>query len=535
MNRLRLSLTFVSTVLLGVAAATLGACVGDDPEVTRSESPGTPDAATPEADAGADAGAGDAGSTPSPVSVTLTPPLLRLLRPQALSAKLTVDRGEREGEATIAIVDLPAGVTADPATIAAGESSVDLAIRAADDAAFGGPTTFKVRVTVAGETVETTGKVVIAGTPGSPDSSFSANGVATVRLSTQTDVPAALALAPSGELYVAGAGANSNVAEAFLLRFTRAGELDATFGKGGKLQGIAGATVSTYGSMIPLPDGLLVAALTESGGDAAYDARRLGASGVLDTTFGAGGRVVLPGSTTSEPILRRRPSGGFLARTGAGIVAFDDSGVVDGSFQQVAAAARSMTVDAKGRILACSDNTTSFVLRRFLSTGAPDGTFGSSGVANIQLPTPDSNPSCRSVAVQSDGKIVLGGFTSGGASERRGVLVRALDNGVLDTTFGSSGFRFHGANAATTLFLGFDLESDDRIVVFGLASNLAFIRRYSANGAPDSAFGTLGEVSPLPLSSDHATVLVDREAGRVIVTGYAVPSSDGMRVGRYWL
>ena len=87
-------------------------------------------------------------------------------------------RGSRRtrGRGDHAVVDLPAGVTAVAATFVAGESSVDLAIRAADDAAFGDPTTFKVRVTVAGETVETTGKVVIAGTPGSPpDSSFSAS------------------------------------------------------------------------------------------------------------------------------------------------------------------------------------------------------------------------------------------------------------------------------------------------------------------------------------------------------------------------
>lgn len=480
---------------------------------------------TPEADTGG-TDTSDETPDPSPMSVTIEPKLLRLVRPQALSATITIDRRGRAGDTAVEIVDLPAGVMADPVTIPADATSVSVVIRAVDAAAYGGPTPFRVRATIAGETIETTARLVVAGGPGAPDTSFGDDGQISVSLATVVD-PRVVALGPNGEIYVSGSRLDVAAAKAFMLRLTPRGELDTTFGDGGKVEGIEGAVESSFASMIPLPGKLLVVSMISNGSAFEFDVRRLGESGALDTTFGAGGRTLMAGSAR-EPLLFPRPSGGFFANDGTTVTAFDDAGVLDGSFQASGVGSRNMALDEQKRIVTCANEPTGFILRRFLPTGAPDPSFGTNGVAEI----PSAAPACRGVYVQTGGRVVFGGWIQPGlSSEKKGILGRTLEDGTLDPSFGESGFRTI-EGGTDTAFGALGLAPDEKIVTLG-HGGATLLRRFTADGAVDSSFGIL---SSLGLTSNYAqTLVIDRDAGRVVVAGVSTSSTDSVRVRRYWL
>ncbi len=100
----------------------------------------------------------------------------------------------------------------------------------------------------------------------------------------------------------------------------------------------------------------------------------------------------------------------------------------------------------------------------------------------------------NSVAIQSDGKIVAAGYISGHLF----ALARYNADGSLDTSFGSGGI-------VTTLFSAFAgansvaIQSDGKIVVAGGASNGGAskfaLARYNQNGSLDASFGKGGKVT----------------------------------------
>lgn len=137
------------------------------------------------------------------------------------------------------------------------------------------------------------------------------------------------------------------------------------------------------------------------------------APGDLDPTFGTGGKVVTdfggPGGAHAVAIL---PDGKIVV-AGAGLV---NPG----------------------------DNVTDLALARYNADGTLDQTFGAGGVVFTDL---GRDESWFAVALQSDGKIVVGGG-SGFAFPSSAVLGRFNPDGSPDTSFGTGG-------VVTTDFGGF--------------------------------------------------------------------------------
>jgi uncharacterized delta-60 repeat protein len=88
-----------------------------------------------------------------------------------------------------------------------------------------------------------------------------------------------------------------------------------------------------------------------------------------------------------------------------------------------------------------------WMLARYNTDGTPDKTFGagSSVGGNGYFYTdvfepfqPNYGASATAVAIQPDGKIVVAGAFNNGEDEV-GMVARYLPNGVLDTTFGTTG------------------------------------------------------------------------------------------------
>ena len=132
-------------------------------------------------------------------------------------------------------------------------------------------------------------------------------------------------------------------------------------------------------------------------------------AGLLDPTFGAGGRV-----------MKTFPVG---ARRSATAVAIQPDGKI--------VVAGTVPVDF---------SRSSIALARFLSDGSLDSGFGSGGLTLTAIgPGMDE---AFAVLLQSDGKIVVGGSserTLGGSADWDLALVRYDQNGALDPSFGTGG------------------------------------------------------------------------------------------------
>jgi uncharacterized delta-60 repeat protein len=165
--------------------------------------------------------------------------------------------------------------------------------------------------------------------------------------------------------------------------------------------------------------------------------------------------------------------------------------------------------------------------------GSLDPTFGKNGVVAI------SRQAVRSVAIQSDGKIVLGCFGETN-SQLFDTLIRLNSNGSLDTTFGSGGIANltpPASESAPLGFFGMAIQSNGKIVAAavtqalqnGVYSNFVQVARVETNGTLDTSFGSGGFTTtdaiastPYDVSGPQAAVLaLDGNGSILIASSYS--------------
>ena len=130
--------------------------------------------------------------------------------------------------------------------------------------------------------------------------------------------------------------------------------------------------------------------------------------------------------------------------------------------------------------------------------GDLDTSFGSDGKV-ITATNTSGNDAARSVAIQSDGKIVVAGRSSNGSNDDL-ALVRYNTNGTLDTTFDSDGKVITAIGSSDAYAVGVAIQSDGNIVAAGYSnngSNLDFTLARYAGTPPAPATPT--PVPTLPL------------------------------------
>jgi uncharacterized delta-60 repeat protein len=150
--------------------------------------------------------------------------------------------------------------------------------------------------------------------------------------------------------------------------------------------------------------------------------------------------------------------------------------------------------------------------------GSLDPTFGTGGI--VTTPTLGAgcptNASC-SIAIQSDGKIVVAGATSSSGSGQP-ALARFNTNGTLDTTFGTGGLAvYNNSNGA----FGLAIQSDGKIVTAGATELKLAVVRFNTDGTLDNTFGTAGVVETTAAGNVFAPVqggLGVLPNGKIVVT-----------------
>src|SRR5262249_2776322 len=138
-------------------------------------------------------------------------------------------------------------------------------------------------------------------------------------------------------------------------------------------------------------------------------------------------------------------------------------------------------------------------LARYDLNGSLDTTFGSGGMVMTMVGL-GNNAVAKAVAIQSDGQIVLAGF-AGPSNNQEFALARYNSDGGLDASFGPAGLvqTGLGGNAGGSSVA---LTSDGKIVLGGsvepVASSSASdfaLARYNADGSLDNSFGSAGIVT----------------------------------------
>lgn len=245
---------------------------------------------------------------------------------------------------------------------------------------------------------------------------------------------------------------------------------------------------------------------------------RLDADGTLDATFNPGtgvtNGVVKTALMQGDKIII---SGTFTAYNGTAriyIARLNADGTLDATFDPGTGTNYSIlttAIQSDGKIIIGGDfttfnNTPKYRIARLNDNGTLDDTFVT--LLGAQ------NGTVNTIAVQSDGKIIIGGgFTAyDGATRQR--IARLHVNGALDTTF-DPGAASIGGYVYTTA-----IQSDGKIIVGGdftafNGTQRKNIARLNANGTIDATFnpgtGAIG--------GDIRTMLIQNN-GTIIIGGY---------------
>lgn len=211
------------------------------------------------------------------------------------------------------------------------------------------------------------------------------------------------------------------------------------------------------------------------------------------------------------------------------LMRFNSNGSLDTSFgsggkvlTSVYGGARAVAIQGDGKIVVGGlsyDGTNVFVLMRYNTDGSLDSSFGTGGKVLTLM-----NGGIAALAIQGDNKIVASGYAYNGL-DYDFALVRYASNGTLDTTFGSSGIV--RTNTATPFILGSGassvaIQSDGKIVAAGGSSMI----RYNADGTLDITFGTGGKVSTGSYYEQTSVVAIQTD-GKIVAAGSSLnPSSS---------
>lgn len=304
-------------------------------------------------------------------------------------------------------------------------------------------------------------------------------------------VVSCLALQADGKILVGGRIATLNgEPRSSIGRLHADGNLDTAFNPGAS--GPSGAFVS---AMAVQADGkiLVGGSFTTLGGELRTNLGRLNANGSGDTTFNppAGGTPGIIHSLAVEADGKILVGGGFTlpggqSRTNLARLHADgrlDTGFTSSAFGGVVSVVRTLAVQVDGRIVVGGEfnalgGQPRMNVGRLNANGSLDTTFAAS-----------ANSSVLCSAIQADGKILLGGLFTSLNGQGRDRYGRLNANGTLDTSFDPTG----AGGGTTPAISSLAVQADGRILVAGTFSFLgglamSGIGRISPRGDYDLGF-----------------------------------------------
>ena len=338
-------------------------------------------------------------------------------------------------------------------------------------------------------------------TNGSLDNTFGVGGKVITSLDSSDDRGNAIAIQANGKILVAGQSMHQSsyglYSDFALVRYNTNGTLDNTFGSGGKVTTDIDSA-NDYGNAVVIqPNGKIIVAGQSVTHNWDFSLVRYDTTGAVDSTFGINGKVtydfhpggyaydyaysvalqtngkILVAGTNSDTIsylaLLRYNSNGTLDNT------FGTAGKVCTTFGGSGAGGSVVAVQSDKKILVAGSSNAgtypAFGLVRFDTVGNLDNTFGTGGKVTTQIGP--AGATAEAMAIQTDGKIILAGYSYRYNYLDDFTVVRYNSNGTLDNTFGTAGIAINDFlnNYTDDGIYGVTLQGDGKIVAAGISNN----------------------------------------------------------------
>lgn len=270
-----------------------------------------------------------------------------------------------------------------------------------------------------------------------------------------------------------------------------------------------GGEYDYYGSY---EDNFVERLLPDGTPDASFAAATLNDTSVYDTTLQSDGKVIAVG-TTEQPdgkrrllVFRLRPDGVLDPDFGSG------GRVVIGDSTANRTAGYSVVVDPGGRIVVAGESDSSLLVARLQANGTLDAGFGSGGV----YLGPRNNSLFPRIAPAPAGGYRITAFLAGGSGSDCGV-VGLTAAGVLDAAFGIGGFAIPPSPGEGSLYCSsLAVQSDGGILLGGVEGDgNGYLGRLLPNGAADPAF----DADVVAGRFRAVTALAMGSAGSIFVAG----------------
>lgn len=318
---------------------------------------------------------------------------------------------------------------------------------------------------------------------GTPDTTFGPNhtGMILTHLGAAKNLSSAhaVAIGPDGKIVVVGTSAPPVTFLGLgIARYNTDGTLDKTFDNDGTRTTDLGAVYVNPSDVAVLGSGKILVAgssypLSDPGNDD-FVVARFNTNGSLDGSFGDSGRRFCG--------MGQFEFGQAMAIDYSGTAATNPryGSIVVVGYQSPAA----NVIDRK------------IAVARLTPNGGFDKSFDGDGRLTLTMPGFDVSEA-DGVTIQSSGKLVIVGRAGPGSSSNQFALLRLKANGALDPTFGPNG----GVGRFTTSLGNSDSRAfdvvqniDQALIVAGKADNKFAFAKFSANGVPDTSFGSNGKL-----------------------------------------
>lgn len=397
--------------------------------------------------------------------------------------------------------------------------------------------------------------IVCAQQPGSLDTSFGTSGKVLIDFYGDRDRARDLAILSNGKIIITGECINQGLDDFCVCRLNADGTLDTTFGTNGKVSyNIQATDRNDVAKKVHVQsDGKII--ITGESDLNRFAAIRLEQNGALDTTFGTGGKVTTSFSgTDTRAFDSALDTSGKLVMVGRvsttsnnadfAIARFNTDGTLDLDFSNDGKVnvdyaanddARAMVIDANNNIYLSGTTTGGILIAKVSPEGTLVNSFGTAG--KVLFNTPNISFIVTSMKILTNGKLVIGGYTSG--SIRNTFLASFDQNGTLDTSFGTNGYStFDIDGNSTDEIRDMVIQNDGKILTAGYiltgGNSYFLLNRFTSNGLLDTTFSGDGiQFVSFGTERSEANAIKLESPTKLIAVGHYKTNSSDFAVSRH--
>jgi len=346
---------------------------------------------------------------------------------------------------------------------------------------------------------------IFAQSPGDLDKTFGNGGKVNVGIGGYYDVAKSMALQQDGKIILVGYGKKSlaSFKGLSMARYLQNGEIDYDFGNYGVIHRVTKELEGEAYSVAIQKDNKIVVT----------------------------GYSISPSTNNEEITLIRFTENGNIDRL------FGDKGFIVTEISEEKDVAESIAIQNDGKIIVVgtTDHKPSpdIVLIRYNEDGSIDNSFGIGGIVITDINS--ALDIGKVVAIQKDGKIVVSGFTHV-ANKFYITLLRYDSNGDLDPTFGKSGIVITDINGRRGK-MDMVIQSDGKIIVVSPSevenSHHFTVLRFNSNGSLDKSFGNKGVIKTIIGNYSEAESVALDANGNIVVAGTTELGNESFVVAMY--